>query len=364
LSQIFGSIKLINLRQNQNFFYEKFNNYNETEKKLSVISGFIPKIPRYVIEIIAVLALIFILIFLTEFQNQSIAENIPILTFYVLSFIRVIPLFNSISESLSYLRSTSHQFNLIVNESKINLNIEKKDIYNFNNQKQSRKQVKYFNDLVIKGLYFGYTHNKFILQNVNLKLQKNKNICIMGRTGSGKSTFMDILMGLQIPQKGEILINGMKLKDVLPSWKKKIGYIPQDIYLNDSSIAENIAFGVDKDKIDLNRLNTIIELTQLKTFIDDLPNKVFSIVGERGSKLSGGQIQRIGIARALYFQPEILILDEATNALDAETEKNIMQEIDKLKKSYTIITITHKKEVAEFCDDVYLIDNFKIIKAN
>ena len=198
----------------------------------------------------------------------------------------------------------------------------------------------------------------------SLKIQKNKNICIMGKTGSGKSTLLDVIMGFQKPKKGQILINNMSLETVLPSWKKKIGYIPQDIYLNDTTIAENIAFGVERDKIDLNQLNKTVELTQLKTFIDDLPNKVFSIVGERGSKLSGGQIQRIGIARALYFKPEILILDEATNALDEVTEKNIMQEIDKLKKKYTIITITHKKEVAEFCDDIYLIENFKITKKN
>ena len=146
--------------------------------------------------------------------------------------------------------------------------------------------------------------------------------------------------------------------------KKKIGYIPQDIYLNDTTIAENIAFGIDKDKIDLYQLNKVIELAQLKTFIESLQNKALSMVGEKGSKLSGGQIQRIGIARALYFKPEILILDEATNALDEETEKNIMQEIDKLKKTYTIITITHKKEIAEFCDEIYSIEGLKIIKKN
>ena len=144
--------------------------------------------------------------------------------------------------------------------------------------------------------------------------------------------------------------------------EEKIGYIPQDIYLNDTTIAENIAFGVDKDKIDLKQLNRVIELAQLKVFIDSLQNKAFSMVGEKGSKLSGGQIQRIGIARALYFKPEILILDEATNALDEETERNIMQEISKLKKTYTIITITHKKEVAEFCDEIYLIEGLKIVK--
>ena len=156
----------------------------------------------------------------------------------------------------------------------------------------------------------------------------------MGKTGSGKSTLMDVIMGFQKPKKGQILINNMSLETVLPSWKKKIGYIPQDIYLNDTTIAENIAFGVDKDKIDLKQLNRVIELAQLKVFIDSLQNKAFSMVGEKGSKLSGGQIQRIGIARALYFKPEILILDEATNALDEETERNIMQEISKLKNIY------------------------------
>ena len=364
LSQIFNSIKLINLRQNQEFFYDKFNKFNETEKKLTLISGFIPKVPRYIFEIIAVFALIFILIFLTEYQNKTIAENLPILTFYVLSFIRVVPLFNSISESLSYLRSTSYQFNFIVNQSKISSSLDKKEISNFQSNQNDSNKIEKFENLEVKDLFFNYSSKKLIFENVNLKIQKNKNICIMGKTGSGKSTLMDVIMGFQKPKKGQILINNMSLETVLPSWKKKIGYIPQDIYLNDTTIAENIAFGIDKDKIDLNQLNRVIELAQLKVFIDSLQNKAFSMVGEKGSKLSGGQIQRIGIARALYFKPEILILDEATNALDEETERNIMQEIDKLKKTYTIITITHKKEVAEFCDEIYLIEGLKIVKKN
>ena len=364
LSQIFNSIKLINLRQNQEFFYDKFNKFNETEKKLTLISGFIPKVPRYIFEIIAVFALIFILIFLTEYQNKTITENLPILTFYVLSFIRVVPLFNSISESLSYLRSSSYQFNYIVNESKISSRLDKKEISNFQSNHENDNKIEKFENLEVKDLSFNYSSKKSIFQNVNLKIQKNKNICIMGKTGSGKSTFMDVIMGFQKPKKGQILINDKSLETVLPSWKKKIGYIPQDIYLNDTTIAENIAFGVDKDKIDLKQLNRVIELAQLKVFIDSLQNKAFSMVGEKGSKLSGGQIQRIGIARALYFKPEILILDEATNALDEETERNIMQEISKLKKTYTIITITHKKEVAEFCDEIYLIEGLKIVKKN
>lgn len=364
LSQIFNSIKLINLRQNQEFFYDKFNKFNETEKKLTLISGFIPKVPRYIFEIIAVFALIFILIFLTEYQNKTITENLPILTFYVLSFIRVVPLFNSISESLSYLRSSSYQFNYIVNESKISSRLDKKEISNFQSNHENGNKIEKFENLEVKDLSFNYSSKKSIFQNVNLKIQKNKNICIMGKTGSGKSTFMDVIMGFQKPKKGQILINDNSLETVLPSWKKKIGYIPQDIYLNDTTIAENIAFGVDKEKIDLKQLNRVIELAQLKVFIDSLQNKAFSMVGEKGSKLSGGQIQRIGIARALYFKPEILILDEATNALDEETERNIMQEISKLKKTYTIITITHKKEVAEFCDEIYLIEGLKIVKKN
>lgn len=364
LSQIFNSIKLINLRQNQEFFYDKFNKFNETEKKLTLISGFIPKAPRYIFEIIAVFALIFILIFLTEFQNKTIVENLPILTFYVLSFIRVVPLFNSISECLSYLRSTSYQFNYIVNQSKIFPILDKKEMFNFQSNHINDYKIKNFENLEVKDLSFNYSSKKFIFENVNLKIQKNKNICIMGKTGSGKSTFTDIIMGFQKPKKGQILINNRYLENVLPSWKKKIGYIPQDIYLNDTTIAENIAFGIDKDKINLKQLNRVIELAQLKIFIDNLQNKAFSMVGEKGSKLSGGQIQRIGIARALYFEPEILILDEATNALDEETERNIMQEINKLKKTYTIITITHKKEVAEFCDEIYSIERLKIVKKN
>ena len=165
LSQIFNSIKLINLRQNQEFFYDKFNKFNETEKKINSYFWFYSKkVPRYIFEIIAVFALIFILIFLTEYQNKTIAENLPILTFYVLSFIRVVPLFNSISESLSYLRSTSYQFNFIVNQSKISSSLDKKEISNFQSNQDESNKIEKFENLKLK-IYFLIIH----LKNLYLK---------------------------------------------------------------------------------------------------------------------------------------------------------------------------------------------------
>ena len=361
LNQIFNSIKLIFLRQNQKYFFQNFDTINSKEKNLSLISGFIPKIPRHFFEIISVASLIFVFLYFNYSSNYNLNDNLPTLTFFTLCFLRLIPTFNSLSECLSYLRSTSFQFNYIVNEhkhdnlKKVNLSSQKDELLN------SEIPFKFIN-LTIKNLSFSYQTKKKIFENINLNINRNTNVCFMGESGVGKSTLADLIMGFQNPSSGNIFINSQNLKKNLSNWKKIIGYIPQEIYLEDSTIAENVAFGISKDKIDIKKLERALNLSQLKKFTDSLDKKIFSTVGEKGSMLSGGQIQRIGIARALYFDPEILIFDEATSALDEMTENKLIKEINKLKNMYTIITITHKNSVAKLCDEVYEIKDKKINK--
>jgi ABC-type bacteriocin/lantibiotic exporter with double-glycine peptidase domain len=201
-----------------------------------------------------------------------------------------------------------------------------------------------------------------VINGISLEIKKGLSIGIIGESGSGKSTLIDIITGLLIPKSGRILIDG---KDVIKdgfSWQHNIGYVPQNIFLTDDSLLNNIAFGVLNSEINYQAVSHSINMAQLDKLIQDLPNGIQTFVGERGIRLSGGQKQRIGIARALYNNPEILILDEATSALDNETEIEVMKCINELHGVKTLIIIAHRYTTVQNCDLIYKIHNGRIIK--
>ena len=218
-------------------------------------------------------------------------------------------------------------------------------------------------DIKIKNLSFNFDGSPNILKEVNLEIKKGQTIGIVGESGSGKSTLIDLIIGLHHPISGEIIIDGVPGRQLGELWRRKIGYVSQTIYLTDSTIKNNIAFGISNDKIDDDRVKDVLNKVKLETFIKSL-NKGFNTrVGERGIQISGGQKQRIGIARALYNDPEILILDEATSALDTETEKGIINSISELKGDMTIIMIAHRLTTLSDCDIIYKIQNGNILKS-
>ena len=192
-------------------------------------------------------------------------------------------------------------------------------------------------------------------------LLPNKNLLSVMPTGAGKSTLIDIILGLLEPKEGEININGANIKKNYQIWQKQIGYIPQDIYIFDETIRSNVAFGVSDDQIDEKRVIKALKLAQISDFVLNLPKGLDTVVGNRGIRLSGGQRQRLGIARALYRQSKILILDEATNSLDIETEKKLIKDIESLSGDYTIIIVTHRLSTIKNCDDVILLSQGKLL---
>ena len=203
---------------------------------------------------------------------------------------------------------------------------------------------------------------KNILEDVNLSIKKNSIIGILGKTGSGKTTLIDIISGLLMPTKGEIYIDDKLLKNSLQSWHKKISYIDQSVTLIDASLIENIALGHKYNEIDKEIINEVLEKSQSKEFVNNLPQKYNTLVGERGIRLSGGQIQRIGIARALFKNSELLILDEPTSSLDNTTENLVIDGINKLKREKTIILISHNKSTLKNCDRIFEIKDQKIFE--
>jgi ABC-type multidrug transport system fused ATPase/permease subunit len=212
--------------------------------------------------------------------------------------------------------------------------------------------------IVFKGVHFAYGFDlPEVLHGIDLEIHRGERIGIIGSTGSGKSTTLDLLMGLLLPTAGRILVDGEDLHDPsqperLSAWRATIAHVPQSIYLLDSSIAENIAFGVPRHQINLEQVRKAAEQAQIATFIEKSPGGYNSFVGERGIRLSGGQRQRIGIARALYKQAQLLVFDEATSALDNVTERAVMEAIEGLSRDLTVIMIAHRLSTIARCDSV------------
>ncbi|MBD5491582.1 MAG: ABC transporter ATP-binding protein [Lachnospiraceae bacterium] len=193
-----------------------------------------------------------------------------------------------------------------------------------------------------------------------MEVKKGQSVGIMGPSGAGKSTIVDILLGLLHAQEGTITCDGRDIFENYPSWLARIGYIPQSIYLIDESIRDNIAFGIDADRIDDKRIWEVLEEAQLKSFVEELPDGLNTTIGDRGVRISGGQRQRLGIARALYHDPEILVFDEATSALDGDTETAVMEAVNSFHGRKTMVIIAHRLNTIAKCDIIYKVENEKI----
>ena len=261
--------------------------------------------------------------------------------------------------------------NIIISRSQY-LNFAKPVIKNLKKKfyKISEKKTKTLNNInvsfdkniLLKNIYYNYPKNKnFVFSDLNFQLNKFESIGLMGESGSGKTTLINIITGLLRPTKGEILLDDKKtLNFQLYKSNQIIGYVPQQTYLLDDTIKNNIAFGQNEKEIDEKFMENIIELVELKKLLEKVSNGLDTVIGEKGIKLSGGQIQRIGIARALYVKPSLLILDEATNAIDDSTEKKIFSNLDTVKRKFTSIMVAHRKSSLVLCDKIYEIQNKNI----
>ena len=216
-------------------------------------------------------------------------------------------------------------------------------------------------EIQIRNLSFRYPDaSENVLENISFTIPKNRSIAFIGPSGAGKTTLADIILGVLEPTEGQICVDGGDIQNCMSAWHKNIGYIPQSIYLMDASIRENVAFGIPKDQIDETCLRRALEEAQMKEFVDSLPEGLDTAIGESGVRLSGGQRQRIGIARALYNDPDVLVLDEATSALDNETEKAVMDAIDRLAGNKTLIIIAHRLTTITNCDVIYEVKDRQI----
>ena len=337
------NIKILNIQEN---FLDKFEQNLFPEVRARTNQGIIQSLPRIILEILGIFTIATILGIL-HFSGGDFQESVSFIGVFFVSIIKLLPATNRIIIYLQVLRFGKASVNIInkefytINESKNN--ITKKDQVFFDEK---------FKSLEFKNISFAYEKNNFVIKDLNFYFDNSQIIGISGESGKGKSTLLDLISGLIIPQKGEIIINGKKNIIQLNEWKKKIGFVFQDTYLLDDSLKNNIALGFDEDKIENEKIDYAIKYSQLDKFSNELENGIDYVFGDIEQRLSGGQKQRIGIARALYNKPEILILDEATSALDFETEKKILDILKELKFECSIIIVSHKKSTLSICDKI------------
>ncbi len=354
ISEIFNSIKQIKLQKLEENYINKFEKparlYAENQVKAQIIG----QLPRFLIEAVAFGGVILlILILMVNYKNfQTI---LPIITLYLFAGYRLLPILQQIYISITQIRYSNELIENITNELKIN----ESGLNTFKNNKKIK-----FDKLLLKNIEFEYKNKKYkSLNNINLVIEKNQTIGIVGKSGSGKTTLIDVIIGLLEPRMGYLEINEKKLNNEnLDEWKNSIGYVPQDIYLINDTILANIALGIEEKDIDIEKVQTVLKASCLHEFIQNqLPQKYNTIIGENGIGLSGGQRQRIGIARALYRNPEFLVLDESTNGLDSITENSIMNSILKLSNSITILVVTHRLITLRNLDRILVMNDGKII---
>lgn len=328
-----------------------FSVNNSQIAKLSYKNFFRNGLPKPLFELFTVLIIGSFFIFVQQ-KNLEISSIIPTLGVFLAAVYRLIPSFANIMSNIQ-----SYQFNIqcVTNLSN---DLEKfKNIKNINQEKINFIKSLDFNEVTFS---YGSNERSTVFKNINISIKKGSKIGIVGPSGSGKSTFLDIFMGLLPVQSGQVLIDGKNIKNQESGWQKNIGCVPQEVFISDDTLKKNVAFGESDEKIDNTKLLRAIELAGLKNFVENLDLKENTIIGERGSRVSGGQRQRIGIARAFYNNPDVLILDEATNALDEQIEKKIIDEIFSTGINRTIIFVSHNYQNLRHCDSIYKIENQRL----
>jgi len=359
ITQGLHGIKDIKLSSKEKNLLKKFDASTFNLSKTQSIIFAWQSIPRHILEIITIIAFIFIVLIGIN-NDQQFSELVVILGLFAAATFRIMPSLNRIVVSFNSIRQSKKVIDVIYQDAN-RLKISNDN--NYINSENKNYPLKDINKIQIENLYFKYENSdNFVIEDLNLSINKGDYIGIFGKSGSGKTTFVDLFSGLLKANSGTIKFDDKNVDANEENWKRSISYVPQFTFLNNESIRENVAFGESSEKIDDKKVIKSLEHSQLLEFVNSLPDGISTTIGENGKNLSGGQIQRLGIARALYKDCKILIFDESTNSLDIETEKLFMETVNQIKKDRIVFFITHKVSILDNCDFVYKLENSKLNK--
>ena len=356
LQEGLGGVRDVLIDGSQEFYCQKYSKSDLLMRRAAGNNLFISESPRYAMEAIGIILLVVLAYVLIQKEGGT-NSTIPFLGMLALSAQRLLPALQRVYSAYSRIKGTESSL---------------KDVVKLLQQKLPKylsqvnlKSFKLKEEIRLKNVSFCYNDNSsFILRNINLHIAKGEKIGFIGETGCGKSTLLDIIMGLLPPSSGELSIDQVILNNQnFREWQKNIAHVPQKIFLSDSTIDDNIAFGISNKKVDYLQIRKSAKNAKISDFIDSLNEGYQTIVGENGVSLSGGQLQRIGIARAFYKDTDVLILDEATSALDGETESEIMRNIDMMDKGLTILIVAHRLTTLKYCDRIYKLENGRIVNS-
>jgi len=359
----FGGIKDILLFGRSSDFINRFQQTGKSFAKAKASNAILALMPRYVIELIAFSSVIIIVLVLMFTDQSNLSLIIPTLAIYAFAGFKLLPALQQIYASTAQIKGNIVAFENIVHDLSLS-----EDPFHENtdlNHMVDNKCFTFNHTLELRNITFTYPGKSSpALSSFNMVVPVNSVIGLVGPSGSGKSTVIDFILALISPDEGagQLIVDNKPINEINKrSWQNIIGFVPQQIYLSEGSIAENIAFGIPSKNIDFDKVSNAIKLAQLDSWIEEQPSGVHTKVGERGVKLSGGQRQRIGIARALYNDAEVLIFDEATSALDGITEKLIMEAIQNFYGKKTIILIAHRLKTVQKCHNIFYIKNGRVV---
>ncbi|WP_390216823.1 ABC transporter ATP-binding protein [Halobacillus campisalis] len=361
VNQGLGASKVVKVSGKENFFIKAYTGQSQIKANNSRYMKLLEQVPRLFIETLLV-SVVLITMVIIVIQGKNTTELISTMALFAMAAFRLMPSITRVVAMITTIRYSQPALSVIYEDL-----FSEKDEHSISLDTQSgiiNKEEKAFKDSIqLKNVTYRYPGQDILsVKDVTLNIPIGTSVAFVGESGAGKTTLVDIILGLLKPEQGQVTIDGKKLTDQKRLWQQRIGYIPQSIYLSDDTIRGNIAFGVEEESIDDKEVWRALEQAHLKQFVKSLPEQLNTQVGENGVRLSGGQRQRIGIARALYHNPEILFLDEATSALDNGTEKEIMKAIDSLKGDMTLIIIAHRLSTIKNCDIVFEFNNGKLVE--
>ena len=350
INQSLGGIKELKILQREEYFIDS---YKTNYKKLiwgARVNELIAALPKYIVETVAMVGLVFAIIIKLLFGHGALETFIPQIAVFAVAAFRLLPSVGRVNAYINSIMYNKASLDMIYDDLK---EIDSEPVQEIEWQEKKEKWI-FIKGVTVEHVSYHYPDSDVeVLHDISLEIPKGKTVALIGPSGAGKTTLADIILGLLPPVSGVVRMDQHNVYENLRSWREKLGYIPQSIYLSDDTIRNNVAFGIYEAQIDDNAIWKALEKAQLKEFVQGLENGLDTYVGDRGVRLSGGQRQRIGIARALYHDPEILVLDEATSALDSSTEQAVMESIESLQGLKTMIIIAHRLTTIKNADLVY-----------